>query len=210
MQGQVARLSTSFRLGKRNESFTPGIQLRFGGQLLEEFLLAGGGGRRYNDFEFDVFVAASAGAFMETLLAEAKALLNRCRASVSMPRLVRASGQASTIRWVGRSRRSESSASRLDPAGRQERSSEDAFGSGLEGGAEELLEDGLDEGGEVAVGGPVVGEEGVVVADGVDSEQRAQLGGDEATPGFGRREIEGGTGLGAARDAPFSGLIGRG
>lgn len=60
--------------------------------------------------------------------------------------------------------------------------SEDAFGSGLEGGTEELLEDGLEEGGEVAVGGPTVGEEGVVVADGVDPEEGAQPGGDEATP----------------------------
>ena len=60
--------------------------------------------------------------------------------------------------------------------------SEDAFGSGLESGAEELLEDGLDEGGEAAVGGPTVGEEGVVVPDGVDPEVGAQPGGDEATP----------------------------
>ena len=48
--------------------------------------------------------------------------LNQCRASSSIPSLVAASGEARTMRCTERSRRSQSSAWRLEPAGRDDRS----------------------------------------------------------------------------------------
>ena len=44
------------------------------------------------------------------------------------------------------------------------------------------MEDGLDEGREVAIGVPTVGEKRVVFLNGVDPEKRAQPSGGEATP----------------------------
>ena len=57
--------------------------------------------------------------------------LNQCRASISMPRLSAAAGHASTIRCSDRSSRAKSSASRLDPAGKQERSRKTRRARGL-------------------------------------------------------------------------------